>query len=71
MSRPYQRHCVGMRWLAYGECDNYPREIRQAGGAARIYGMTLCRTEAEQGNYQTVLPSVFQLCTARYTVNGR
>ncbi len=43
--------------LADGRADNYPEEIRQASQTARIYGMTLCKTEKFPGS-----PAVVQGC---------
>lgn len=31
--------------LANGRVNNHPKEVCQAGGTTRIYGMTLCKTE--------------------------
>ena len=36
--------------LADGRADDHPEEVCQAGGAAGIYGMTLCKTEKFQGS---------------------
>ena len=38
--------------LADGRADNYSKEVRQAGKAAGIYGIILCRTE----NFLTIPP---------------
>lgn len=52
--------------LADGRADDRPGEIRQTGGTAEIYGMTLCKTE----KLGAVLPlsgdTVFRRYTARH-----
>ena len=43
--------------LADGGTDNYPEEVRQDSQTARIYGMTLCKTEKFPGS-----PAAVQGC---------
>ena len=50
--------------LADGRPDGHPEEVRQAGGAAGIYGMILCKTENFSGSFVTFRTCIFRQYTA-------
>ena len=45
--------------LADGGTDNYPEEVRQDSQTARIYGMTLCKTEKFPGSPDAAADTLF------------
>ena len=50
--------------VADGRADDHTAKIRQTGGAAGIYGMTLCKTENFSGSFGTFRICVFRQYTA-------
>ena len=50
--------------LADGRADDHTKKIRQAGGAAGIYGMILCKSENFSGSFDAFRTCVIRQYTA-------